>query len=137
MPVSLLHPRLTQSSLQCTGMGIIPSVSQFSANIHSSSLFVTRISVYLKSIRTSKYALFEIKIFRNSDFAFCTKISVSKITRYTVLTVWRAGFLAARHTIVCLDLIKLLHTITVLIKLSVFSTTLASKALSIVKWKST
>ena len=38
----------------------------------------------LKSIRTSKYALFKIKIFRNSDFASCAKISVSKITRYTV-----------------------------------------------------
>ena len=60
------------------------SVSQFLANIHAFSLFVTRISVYLKSIRTSKCALFEIKIFRNSDFASCTKISVSKITRYTV-----------------------------------------------------
>ena len=46
---------------------------------------MTRISVYLKSIRTSKYALFEIKIFRNSDFASCAKISVSKITRYTVV----------------------------------------------------
>ena len=35
---------------------------------------MTRISVYLKSIRTSKYALFEIsKIFRNSDFASCAK----------------------------------------------------------------
>ena len=34
--------------------------------------------------RTSKYALFEIKIFRNSDFASCAKISVLKITRYTV-----------------------------------------------------
>ena len=45
---------------------------------------MTRFSVYLKSIRTSKYALFEIKIFRNSYFASCTKISVSKITCYTV-----------------------------------------------------
>ena len=41
-------------------------------------------SVYLKSIRTSKYTLFEIKILRNSDFASCTKFSVSKIARYTV-----------------------------------------------------
>ena len=47
-------------------------------------IIVTRISVYLTSIWTSKYALFEIKIFRNSDFASCAKISVSKITHYTV-----------------------------------------------------
>ena len=33
-PVNLLHLRLPQS---CTGMGIIPSVSQFLANIHASS----------------------------------------------------------------------------------------------------
>ena len=46
---------------------------------------VTRISVYLKSIRTSKYVLFEIKILRNSDFVSCAKVSVSKITSYTVL----------------------------------------------------
>ena len=63
----LLHSKLPQSSLQCTG--IIPSVSQFLANIHASSQFVIRISLYFKSIRTSKYTLFEIKILRNSDFA--------------------------------------------------------------------
>ena len=77
--MNLLHSRLPQSSLQCTctGMRIIPSASQFLANIHASSYFVTQISVYLKSIRTSKYALFKIKILRNSDFASCVKLSVS------------------------------------------------------------
>ena len=33
---------------------------------------------------SSKLRSFEIKIFRNSDLASCAKISVSKITRYTV-----------------------------------------------------
>ena len=52
---------------------------------------MTRFSVYLKSIRTWKYALFEIKIFRNSYFASCTKISVSKITCYTVVLCCKEG----------------------------------------------
>ena len=69
--MNLLHSRLPQSSLQCTEMGIIPSVSQFLANIHASSHFVIRISIYLKSIRTSEYALFEIKKFR---FCFLCEI---------------------------------------------------------------
>ena len=36
-PVNLLHLKLPQSSLQCTGMGVIPSVRQFLAKIHASS----------------------------------------------------------------------------------------------------
>ena len=36
--------------------------------------FVTRIAVYLKFIRILKYAIFEIKILRKSDFASCVKL---------------------------------------------------------------
>ena len=47
--------------------------------------------------RTSKYALFETKIFRNSDFASCARISVLKITRYTVFVIpmnaWNVNYL--------------------------------------------
>ena len=49
--------------------------------------FMTRISVYLKSIWTPKYALFEIKILQISDFASCAKFSVLKIIRYTVYAI--------------------------------------------------
>ena len=43
-----------------------------------------RISVYLKSTQTLKYALFEIKILQNLGFASCAKFSASKITLYMV-----------------------------------------------------
>ena len=43
-----------------------------------------RISVYLKSTQTLKYALFEIKILQNLGFISCAKFYASKITLYMV-----------------------------------------------------
>ena len=78
-PVNLLHSKLPQSSLQCTGMGIILSVSQF-----FSCIFIICYTNFLL-FESHDHPDFEICFLRNSDLASCVKFSVSKITRYTVV----------------------------------------------------
>ena len=80
-PVNLLHSRFPhdQSSLQYTGMGIIPSVNQF-FGIHSCIFIISDTNFRLFEIHPD----FEICTLRNSDITSCAKFSVSKITHYTV-----------------------------------------------------